>query len=307
MVAERGIAINSLEAEIRERKASQAQLEQSEQELRGLFNNVHDSIIIYNLTDHSILEVNERACEIYGYSREEFLNMRIEAITKKPSRIARCVKETLVAGNSTHFEMVQLRKDGRERLMDANTSVVKYKGEKAILSIYQDISEKRLAEVALRSSEEKYSNLFQFSNDCIIIYDLAGRLLDCNEQVLSKFGIIDAEVTSLNISRFYPKEQHALLTSATADLIRKGYVRFEIDVVSKNGTIWPAEVSANLFRMNNKKVVQAVFRDITERKEAERRQQALYRIAEITTFSDDMDEFYAAIHAVVGQLTYAEN
>jgi two-component system cell cycle sensor histidine kinase/response regulator CckA len=125
---------------------------------------------------------------------------------------------------------------------------------------------------ALRQSEEKYRNLFDYSNDGIIIHDLEGKIIDVNQRALHQFGYSKPEFLSLSIQDLHPPQALKASKAAFETIPQHGVVRFEIDFKKENGDIFPAEVSSSLFKIGGKPVIQSIVRDITQRKQA---QQAL--------------------------------
>ncbi len=120
---------------------------------RRIFENAHDAILILSPDEEVVLNVNQRACEVYGLSREEFIGLSLEAISEDVSRGRRHVVETLERGVFYNFETVQLRKDGSRMFLEINASSIEYEGRPAILSINRDVTERRRAE-ELRLAKE---------------------------------------------------------------------------------------------------------------------------------------------------------
>ncbi len=113
---------------------------------RQIFDNAHDAIIIFEPGEERVLNVNRRACEIYGFPREEFLGMSLAGISLSPERGRWQVAETLAKGVYHNFETTQTRKDGSEMLLEINASAIDYEGQSAILSVNRDITMRRRAE-----------------------------------------------------------------------------------------------------------------------------------------------------------------
>ncbi|HSK75376.1 MAG TPA: ATP-binding protein [Thermoanaerobaculia bacterium] len=123
------------------------------QDYRQIFENAHDPILIFRPEDERVLNVNRRACEVYGFSREELLGMSLISISENPSRGQEQVRETLERGVYNNFESVQFRKDGSPMFLEINASMIEYEGQPAIISINRDVTERRRAE-ELRLAKE---------------------------------------------------------------------------------------------------------------------------------------------------------
>jgi len=121
----------------------------------------------------------------------------------------------------------------------------------------------------VKDTEEKYYRLFQNSNDAIFIQDLNGRIIDVNKKLLSLFGYDRSEIMSVSMADLVDVAEHSKYRGAIELLVKEGATVFEIDLKRKNGEPFPAEVSASTFAVNGEKVVQAVVRNISERKRAE--------------------------------------
>ncbi|MCP2606268.1 diguanylate cyclase [Candidatus Aminicenantes bacterium AC-708-I09] len=136
--------------DITERKKMEETLRQSERDYKELFENAHDAIIIFSIDDEIVLDVNQRACELYGFKKEEFIGLSLESISKDVTLGKLHIKKTLERGVYHNFETVHYRKDGSEMILEINGAVVSYKGKKAILSINRDITERKQMEKAIR-------------------------------------------------------------------------------------------------------------------------------------------------------------
>jgi PAS domain S-box-containing protein len=141
-----------LEEQVRQRTRA---LEASEKDFREIFENAHDAIIILDPVSENVYEVNQRACEIYGFSREEFIGMSMERISKDVKKGKVRIEETLSSGVNYHFETVQYRKDGSEMYLEINASMINYQEKLAILSINRDITQRKRAEQEIKKSLEE--------------------------------------------------------------------------------------------------------------------------------------------------------
>ncbi len=142
-----GVVVNA--RDVTERKRIQAALQQSEQDYRGLFENANDYIVIFEPEDEVILEANQRACEVYGFDRSDFVGRSLKEFSDNVERGRRHVDLTLAADHVHQFETIHHRRDGSAVNLEITASVVDYQGTRAIYSIGRDVTERKRAEQAL--------------------------------------------------------------------------------------------------------------------------------------------------------------
>ena len=179
--------------DVTEQIISEEKLTQSEQDYRRLFENAHDSILIFNPENEIVLDANERACELYGYQRSELIGASLEKVSKDVKKGKEKIKETIEKGFYNNFETVQYKKDGSEIVLEINASVTEYKGKKAILSLNHDITKRKNIEKALRESEEKFRNIFYNSPLGIYRTTPEGKIIAANPAILELLGFSSIE------------------------------------------------------------------------------------------------------------------
>ncbi len=148
----------------------------------------------------------------------------------------------------------------------------------------------------LEASEEKYRMLFEESRDAIIIADFqSGEILDANNQAEILFGKCRKEVVSLNYLDLFPPEDRAVCGKLyeTLELLHGGTPR-EFEVLRKDGTRVPVEISSQRMRLMEQDVVQGLFRDITLRRASEKAlRESEERFRELAENIDDV--FWVAL------------
>ncbi len=283
--------------DITEKKKAEERLKQSEKEYRGLFEGAHDAIIIFKPEREIVLDVNQRACEVYGFNHSEFIGMSLERISRDVPRCKREIKTVLDKGVYHHFETVQYRKDRTEMFLEINASVVDFKGQPAILSINRDVTKRQKAEVALRASEQRYKLLFEKNLAGVYHTTLDGKMLNCNESFARLLGYDSAEeVMTHRALEFYFKD--AERKEFLALLLRKGNLNdFEICMRRRDGKpVWILENVTLIKDEKSEQVsIQGTSIDITERKKAqealrenEERLKLVLEGAELGTWDQDM-------------------
>jgi PAS domain S-box-containing protein len=150
------------------------------------------------------------------------------------------------------------------------------------LTVSHDITDRKVAEEALRESEVVFRSIFEGSNDAILLY-LDDRFFDCNPRTIEMFGCAKEHLLGFTQSSISPPLQPDGRDSAvaaaeyTATAYREGYCRFDWMHRRRDGTDFYSEVLLAAFDFGGRRILQATIRDITERKraEAERREMEL--------------------------------
>ncbi len=144
-------------ADITERKQAEAALRQSEQEYRQLFEMANDPIIIFEPETELILEANQAACRTYGFDHDEFVGLDLKTLTRDIPRGKSQIQALMASGLYHNFETVQLNKQGEEIHFLINSSVITYRGQKAVLSLNRDIRDRKRLEAQLAQSQKMES------------------------------------------------------------------------------------------------------------------------------------------------------
>ncbi len=151
--------------------------------------------------------------------------------------------------------------------------------------------------------------LFDSAPEGIAILDLNSRVEHINPEFTRLFGWEQEEVRGRPLHELIVPPDRLGEVDWVLDSIRKGHkVSLEARRLRKNGTLVDVSVQSTPVLMDGGQIaIFAIYRDISERKQSEALQSALYRIAEKTSSAEDLEEFYTAIHAIVGELMYARN
>lgn len=151
-------AVKNLQQENEARQQAEQALKRSEQDYRGIFENAHDAILIFRPDDEVVLDANQRACELYGYHKEELVGMSLEKLSQDVALGKRRIQTVLSEKAPMNFETVQFRKNGQVMFLEVNATIVDYHGQTAILSINRDITERKAGE-KLQSALYRISEL----------------------------------------------------------------------------------------------------------------------------------------------------
>ncbi|MFX1455614.1 MAG: PAS domain S-box protein, partial [Promethearchaeota archaeon] len=277
--------------DITERKFAELTVKESKERYQSIINMINEGYYEVDLKGNFTF-VSDALCKFIGYRKEELFGQNYEIVTEKS--MSKTVFKTFNKVFTTEtqknlFQFQVVKKNGENAFFE--TSVyLKFdtNGRKiGFYGIVRDITERKKEEdleekfkieltqtvrrrtKELEESEERYSNLFQHSNDGIFFHDLEGNIIEVNQKVLEQFGYTKAEILSLNISQMHPSSELKESEKAFEEIEKKGFVRFEINFKKKNGDIFPAEVSSSLFEIGGERFIQGIVRDITIRKQSE--------------------------------------
>ena len=252
-------------------RATDQALCDSEERYRLLVRHAYDGVWVHELSPEGpgrIVEVNDRACEMLGYTRDELLEMQVTDVDTpeqhaQTPRIARQLAET---GHAV-FETEHVRKDGGRVPVEISASTFDLRGRTVVLSVIRDITERRAAQRLLRESEERYREVVERANDGIVITDET-RLLFANAAFARMSGYADDDLEQKILLDFVQQKDRG----AVAERVRRRLAggdepeTYEIDLVGKDGALFSVEVNAGTISLQGRTADLVVMRDVGERR-----------------------------------------
>ncbi|HJT23638.1 MAG TPA: EAL domain-containing protein, partial [bacterium] len=166
---------------------------------------------------------------------------------------------------------------------------------------------RRHNEEALRGSEEKFRVLFNNAIDSIFLFGISedgvlGKFVEVNDIACVKLGYSREELLQMTLFDIATPEDLNDLPKVFKKLLQQDHVTFEKATLTKTGLKIPVEINAHVFQWGGKRFVQAIARDITDRKRAEEtiRRQAYYdvltNLPNRTLFKDRLEQAMKHAH-----------
>jgi PAS domain S-box-containing protein len=149
-------------------------------------------------------------------------------------------------------------------------------------------------EVALVESEKKFKEIFNRANDMITLGELRkdglpGKYIEVNEVGLKRLGYTKEEFLEMNPLDIIADERKKDVEKYAAEIWTKGHATFEMVHVTKTGNKIPVEINTHIFKKNDKNVILAISRDITERKKSEEKLKEL--LEKLSTSNEELEQF----------------
>ncbi|TVQ27735.1 MAG: PAS domain S-box protein, partial [Spirochaetaceae bacterium] len=269
----RSTTITTITRDITAEKRIEDARRAGEEKFRTLFNHTNDAIFVHTLTPAGLpgpnVEVNDAACRMLGYTREELLRMSVTDVVPKAAA-ASIVSDAarLLADGRATFEATNQRRDGTIIPVEVSAYVHAENGEQRVVSVVREISARKAAERELLQFRTITDNaLF----GCAIA-GVDGTLRYVNAAFAAAHGYEPEELIGKDLSVFHTEDQLRVVFAANEELKATGAASIrEIGHVHRDGTEFPMLMSG--ITVNDQHgtpemlVVSAI--DISDRKRSE--------------------------------------
>ena len=261
--------------DITKRKQTEEDLQSSERNFRNSLDSSPMGIRIIN-AEGNILYWNQAFLDIFGYENiREMRKIPLEArLTPEGFASYQSQKERSQRGEPIpdKVEIDIVRKDGNIRHLEVYRKEVLWHGKTQYETLYSDITERKKAEQALHTSETRYRRLFETAKDGILIQDaITGVVTDVNPFLTEMLGFPKDEFLGKFIWELKCVKDGAIVKRIFKELKNNGYVQYEdLLLETASGHIVDVEFIANIYDVDDRRVIQSNIRNVTEHKKAER-------------------------------------
>ncbi|KAA9332706.1 PAS domain S-box protein [Adhaeribacter soli] len=261
------------------------ELSASKSKYEALFESSYDGIFL--LYNNVIVDCNDTTMQLFGYQKSELLGKKLEELSPElqpdgrssKEKASRIIKETLETGSSQSFEWKVKPKQGT--LIDTEISVsrISLEGHFYIQANVRDITERKLAQAALRREEVMRESMQQFRiflekvNLSYISINTKGNLVAVNDYFLTYTGYTREEIIGRNyFDLFLPESEKELRKQNFARSIQEKSLDqyFERELVTKSGLVKVLKWHSVFEKDNEGNItgLTSVGKDVTDRKAA---------------------------------------
>jgi PAS domain S-box-containing protein len=253
--------------DITRRKQAQEALRESEKKYRTLFEASIDGILITDIETRTFRFANPALCKLLGYSEEEIKSSKMSDVHPKGELdFIMSEFEAHANGEKTSAENIPfVKKDGTIVYVDITGKPAFIDGENCSIGFLRDVTQRKRSEKELRIKD----NAIASSINAIAFSDLEGKLTYVNDAFLQLWGYKEKGVLGKPAVRFWKTKKKA---AEVIDALRaRGNWTGELTAKRKNGSLFPAQLSASMVRGEDGKpmCMMGSFVDITDRKLAE--------------------------------------
>jgi PAS domain S-box-containing protein len=257
-----------------QRAQAEEELRHSQRRFRELFENSPDAIFVEDLAGN-VLDANRTACALHGLKREELIGKNVIAELVPPAgrEAARKDFHKLAAGQVSWAEGESLRMDGRTVPVELRAVQIEYDGRPALLFHVRDVTERRAAETALRSSETLFRSVWENSVDGMRLTDEDGHIVAVNDAYCRLVGMAQTRLEGKLFTVVYSErsdwevflQRHRALFQAGAVQAKR-----EREFVLHDNRCVVFEVADSYVESGGKpRLLLSLFRDVTGHKQLE--------------------------------------
>ena len=300
-----------MEENVTDRKQAEQKIQESEERFRATFEQAAVGIAHVS-PDGLFLRINQKFCDIVGYSPEEMEKLTFQEITH-PDDLENDLQqvERLLVGEIEFYSLEKryYKKNGQIVWINLTVSLLrKVTGEPDyFVAVIEDISERKVVELALNESELKYRSLVEQATDAIVVIQ-DEKIKFANTRFAKVTGHTFGGLQDTPFTRYIPAEEQPILLdmyqhrheAATPSMVKSV-------IQHKDGSQIEVEYNADLTTYAGKPAVLVFIRDITDRKRVEREiqsyQQQLKALASQLTLTEEQERrrIAAELHDHVGQ------
>lgn len=300
--------------DVTEQSRRQKALQESEEKLRAMFDSVADGITVADL-DGNILDMNKAALAMYGCKkREEVVGRKgFEFLSETDlDKAKRTMASILTEGAISGIEYTAVKMDGTEYPIETSAALIRdMEGNPVgLVSVAKDITHRNQADQDLKESEERFRTIFDNAMDGIVLAEFeTKKFYTANRAFCEMLGYMVEEIRHIGVHDIHPKKDLNYVLKQFERQYRKEITLAEdIPVLRKDGRVIHADINSTPVALNGKEYLMGIFRDVTIRKEMEKRLLQSQKLESLGMFAAGLvHDFKEYLSKVFGLASYLRN
>jgi PAS domain S-box-containing protein len=243
----------------------------NESKFRNIFNGINDAVFVHTIVKDgfgSFIEVNDIACDRYGYTREEFLKMRANDLSCPGDEgiwTTANLEEISKKGKIT-LETFHKTKKGLNLTVEVNSSIIELNDQTCLLCVVRDITARKGAEQIVWEKNARIAALLNALPDIMFIFDSEGTYLEIYTNDEARLIVPSEQLLGKKISDFLSKEFTDTFVGYIKSAINTQKLQvYEYELELEDGIHY---FEARIGPYTQDKVL-SIARDITDRKKGE--------------------------------------
>ena len=284
-------------------------LKNSEERFRQMADMLPLPIVEFNF-DFTLSYVNRASLVYFGYTLNDYKkDPRMNPLIPEGSMedIHRHLETLKKGGRLLPFEMSFLKKDGSYIYGMINALPIFEKDRVVgIRACFTDLTDRRVAEIALKESRARFKTLFNGLNDAVFVHPFAEKgfkkFVEVNDVACQCYGYRREELLEMSPQDLILDPEGRGMGSQENRWNLKQSKKRTIETLTrrKNGEIFPVEISSCLFEFHGELMVLSTVRDITDRRQNEKER------ADAVKFAAEQEK-YALVGQVAGKMAHDFN
>lgn len=249
-------------------KLAKVALEECEERFRILMEATKEGVVIHDR--FKIIETNPAFAELFGFKLADILGRDVLEFIAPQSRDL--IMDKLLAGDAGSYEVSGRRKDGTPVALEFCSKVIPRGDNRLNLTLFRQSDNKIQAAPEHPAASDRLDLLFEYAPDAYYLADETGTFIDVNKAARELFGhkkefIIGKSFLKLKI--LAPDQIHKAARNLALNIFGKSTESEEYVIQRRDGPGIPVEISTRPVKVNEKKLLFGIVRDITEKKKTE--------------------------------------
>lgn len=254
------------------RKRAEQALKENEVKYRLLFENARDAIFVADTESMRIVDANEQACQLIGYTYEELMGKTVFDLHPPDIREAvfQDFSHRVIKTNNKLYETVVLHKDGRIISVEISSGEVYHLGDRQVITgFFRDITDRKKAEAVLHQEKIFTEALLESIPGYLYVYDESGKLVRWNKKHEEMTGYTAEELSHMSLDKWFEGEDALRVAAAAREVFLTGYGEVEAHLLIKGGRRLHIRSNGVRLSIDGKNYFTGVGIDITKQKKDE--------------------------------------